>query len=135
MGRMAPRDLSKMLLTLILMSAMLAPVPLYAAQETEPPIELTLDQCIETALQQNATILAAREAAGAAAARERQAFSAYLPSLTANAGYTAASAISTVSVTNNATFQQTALDAAAWWGIANVAGTAAANSAFEMSNR
>jgi outer membrane protein len=117
--------------TLPLLSAILLPVSLCAGQDAEPPLELTLDQCIETALEQNATILAAREEADAAAARERIAFSAYLPTLTATAGYTAVSEVSTIAVTNNAAFYNAALNTAAWWGIAGAAGTAAANSAFD----
>jgi outer membrane protein len=116
---------------LTLASAILFPVSLYAGQDAESPLELTLDQCIRTALEQNATVLAAREEANAAAARERIAFSAYLPTLTATASYTAVSEISTVGVTTNPTFYNTALNTAAWWGIAEAAGTAAANSAFD----
>lgn len=109
-------------------SAATAPAP---AEPSAQAIRLTLADCVRLAVARNADVGAAREEAAAAKAQRKEAFAAYLPSVNATAQYTRLDEPRTVRYKTPAAVRDFSLDTAAWWSIARVAGTAAADAAFD----
>ena len=116
---------------LILLLCAIPVWPARAAPGEPAALRLNLEQCIEAALLHNASIHVAREQAEAAAARKRIAFAEYLPKLSLTAQYTHLDEVRSTTIEADRQVRDVSLNAAAWWAIAESAGTAAANAAYD----
>ncbi len=92
---------------------------------------LGLDQCIEMALEHNAGLMAAEEDVTAAHARERRAYAEFLPKVQVAGRYTHLDEDRTFAIEHDDAFYDLSINTAAWWSIAEVAGTGAANAAYD----
>ena len=99
--------------------------------EEDLPQEFALQECIRFALEHNAAVLASEEGARAAAARKKIAAAEYLPKVAAIVRYTHLDNERTLSTRMDERLRSTLLDSAAWWGLAESSGTAAANLAYD----
>ncbi|MGD2174329.1 MAG: TolC family protein [Candidatus Brocadiaceae bacterium] len=102
-----------------------------AGAEEEEVVDLTLAECIEMAVRHNAAVQASRAEADAAEARRRAAFGAYLPSVNAAVSYTKLDERRSFSSRMDRDAYEVNVDAATWWSIAETAGTASANAAYD----
>lgn len=126
-----PQCLQCILILLLSWAFAAGPCPALAAATEDVPLELDLEQCIQFALRHNAAVQVARQHALAAGQTTRIAFAEYLPKIVATAQYTKLDEDRILRTRLDDEFRSVSLDAAAWWGIARAAGTAAANAAFD----
>ncbi len=111
-------------------------IPRASAQEMPPAVEVTLGQCIQIGLNNQAAIQVQMAAAGAAEQQEAIAQSYFYPQIDLQSRFTNASSVYSVAIPSPVTGQlaDVVADSGAFFGIAKQAGSAAAQAALDNPN-